>query len=267
MNPSDLVSAKHSTASFRHTSHFAAVLILATSLGGCQTEALSRSYSVDPTTGSVEAPKMPASLAASETTPEPAETEASEKKDDVVEQYVAPKPGTRFTWRNNWESLPPRITYRVDEPVTIGGREYVKLTAVEGMGEELHAYYDAQNYSLKGYRDSQNKAVVTYKPVEQRYRFPLKPGDRWITEWRSKDHRKDKVQSGGGVVRVIGFEELSLPAGRYRTVKLSMPLPRGMANMRHFIWFSPKLGVTVKEQVTNGRLNWTQLLESVEMPG
>jgi hypothetical protein len=32
------------------------------------------------------------------------------------------------------------------------------------------------------------------------------------------------------------------------------------------VWFSPQLGVTVKEQIGNGSMNWTQILEKVQLP-
>lgn len=186
---------------------------------------------------------------------------------NVIDSYVPPKPGTVLTWRNNWSTLPPVISYKVAGIVKAGDKEYVKLTSVAGLGETVNAYYDTSNFALKGYRDARDKAMLTFKPVEERYRFPLQPGDKWVTQWKSFDHRKKAETSGGGVVEVIGFEMLKLPAGTFRTVKVKMPTPPGMpAGMRHYLWFAPDLGVTVKEQIGNGSMNWSQVLEKVQYP-
>jgi len=186
---------------------------------------------------------------------------------DVIERYVPPKTGTILTWRNNWSTLPPVISYKVAGLVDAGGKQYLKMTSVGGLSETVNAYYDTSNFALKGYRDAKDKAMVTFKPVEERYRFPLKPGDKWVTAWKSYDHRKKQETGGGGMVQVMGIETIKLPAGTFRAVKVKMPvgpdLPRGM---QHYLWFSPQLGVTIKEQIGNGSMNWTQVLEKIQLP-
>lgn len=230
-------------------------------IAGCQ----GMSGTLNPEDEEIPAPTIVGSIASADPDDAPDPEPAGER--DAVDTYIPPEPGTILTWRNNWKSLPPKISYRVEKPVSIGGKLHVKLASVAGLEQTTYAYYDAENFNLKGYRDAGDRALVTYKPVEQRYRFPLKPGEQWVTSWKSKDHRKGDVQSGGGIVHVIGFEELKLPAGQFRTVKVRMPLPPEMRRMRHYIWFAPELGVTVKEQISDGRLNWTQVLEEVKLPG
>ena len=185
----------------------------------------------------------------------------------AVVRYEPPETGTVFTWRNNWSSLPPLISYRIDGLVEAGDRQYLRMTAVSGLNEQISAWYDTSGFALKGYRDESEKAIVTYKPVEERYRFPMRPGDKWVTSWRSFDHRKRSETSGGGIVQVVGFEMLDLPAGRFRAMKVRLPSAPGMpAGMIHHVWFAPELGVTVKEQIGNGSMNWTQILERIERP-
>ena len=186
---------------------------------------------------------------------------------DTIAAYVPPQPGVVLHFRNNWATLPAQTTFRVDPPAKIGDKEYVRLTAIGAKGETLHGYYDASNYALKGYRDDKDAAVITYKPVEERYRFPMRPGDKWLSQWRSISHRDKKISEGGGVVQVVRMETVDLPAGKFRAMKVRLPLPANeFPGMSHFIWFSPKLGVTIKEEITNGRINWTQVLEKVELP-
>lgn len=186
---------------------------------------------------------------------------------NTITSYVAPKAGTVFTWRNNWANLPEIISYKVSGTLNVGGHEYLKLTSIKGFKSTTHAYYSTQDFSLKGYRDAKDKALVTYKPVEKRYQFPMAPGNKWLTQWRSLDHKTERVTAGGGVVHVIRMETLELPAGKFKTMKVKMPVqknaPKGLT---HHAWFSPELGITVKEQIGGGVLNWTQVLEKVEYP-
>ncbi|MGI9350246.1 MAG: hypothetical protein ACR2O3_01680 [Rhizobiaceae bacterium] len=192
---------------------------------------------------------------------------SKETSRDYVSKYVPPRPGTVFTWRNNWANLPEIISYRVAGTVNAGDSEYLKFTSVKGFKSTTHAYYNAKDYSLKGYRDRKDKAIVTYKPVEQRYKFPMAPGDKWLTQWKSLDHKTDRITVGGGVVHAIRMETLNLPFGKIRAMKVKMPVqksaPKGIT---HYAWFSPELGVTVKEEIGGGILNWSQVLERVEFP-
>ena len=186
-------------------------------------------------------------------------------KDGVITRYQPPEKGTVFTWRNNWSTLPPVISYVADGTFSMGERTYVRFKSVKGMEQTTFAYYDAGNFSLKGYRDAKDKALTTFKPAEERYRFPMKAGDKWVMQWKMKDHGSGKVSEGGGVVTVIGIEELKLPAGVFQTMKVKLPTPPNLpSQMTHYVWYSPELGVTVKEQIGNGKMTWSQILEKVE---
>jgi hypothetical protein len=205
---------------------------------------------------------------------DPVSTAAIEKKtalgqvEKLFFEYKAPPKGARFTWRSNWASMPPLVVYEVQGLVMRGGTEYVSLKSVKGLAETTYAFYDTENFSLKGYRDGDDEALTTFKPVEQRYSFPLEKGKQWISKWKMMDHKTGKVTSGGGVFQVVALELLKLPAGNFQTAKIKLPvapgLPRGMT---HYVWFAPKLGITVREQIGNGQMNWTQVLEKVELPG
>jgi len=185
----------------------------------------------------------------------------------VITSYSPPAKGTVFTWRNNWEQLPTIISYRVAGTLKKGNTEYLKLTSVKGFKNTIHAYYDTRNFALKGYRDASDKALVTYKPMEQRYRFPMKPGDQWVTSWNSIQHDTKAVSKGGGVVKVEAFETIKTPAGSFETLRVRMPIQSGAPKgMTHHIWFAPKLGITVKEKIGGGMLNWTQILDRVDAP-
>lgn len=186
-------------------------------------------------------------------------------KNGVITRYQPPGKGTVFTWRNNWSTLPPVISYVADGTLSRGDTTYVRFKSVKGLEQTTFAYYDTGSFSLKGYRDSADKALTTFKPAEERYRFPMKAGDKWVMQWKMKDHVSGKISQGGGVVTVIGMERLKLPAGTYEAMKVKLPTPTGLPRqMTHYVWFAPALGVTVKEQIGNGKMTWSQILEKVE---
>ena len=64
----------------------------------------------------------------------------------------------------------------------------------------------------------------------------------------------------------IQFEfRIGLNASMIRTLNIKLPSPPDMPRgMTHYVWFAPDLGVTVKEQIGNGAMNWTQILEKVQ---
>lgn len=234
-------------------------------LSACQS-----AKTVEGSTASVDVPTNSTTAEASledALSPAPAETTSETKQEAFAEKYNPPKRGTVFTYRNNWASLPKVIAYKVSGIERVGSKKYVKFTSVQGLQNTVHAYYDTESYSLKGYRNAAGAALVTYQPVEKRYQFPLKPGAKWITHWRSKDHKTDTINRGGGIVRVEGIQRLELPSGVHRVVKVRLPLPNNSPRgMTHYLWFSPKLGVTVKEEIRGTNMNWTQILESVKFP-
>jgi hypothetical protein len=234
-------------------------------LSGCQTNQGAVADGIKPPASATQN-----SASAAEQAPEGVDTQTvtAAVPAEAVSTYVPPKPGTVLTFRNNWATLPPVIRYRIDGVVTAGESSYVKMTSTGGLKEPVSAFYDTSNYGFKGYRGPDGKPLLTYKPVEERYRFPMKAGDQWITQWKSFDHRKQAQTNGGGVVKVVGMETVEVPAGRFRAMKVRLPVARDMpAGMTHHVWFAPELGVTVKEHIGNGSLNWTQVLEKVETPG
>ena len=185
----------------------------------------------------------------------------------TVLSYTPPQIGTVFTWQNNWANLPKTISYKVTDIKNLGPKEYVVFTSVKGFKSKTKAYYDTTNFALKGYRDAEGKALVTYKPVEQRYRFPMKPGDKWVTNWKSLDHKTNNVTAGGGVVQVVAYERLKLPSGEFDTLKVRMPVQkRAPKGLKHYVWFAPKLGITVKETIGGGNFHWSQVLSKVSYP-
>lgn len=200
----------------------------------------------------------------------PAETSGATDKTTnktVINSYRPPKVGTIFGWRNNWASLEPKLIYRVASVNDrFSGKPAMRFDAIEGTGRGAKTYFDLQNSNLVGHKDKSGNPLVTYQKVENRLKFPMRPGDKWVANWKYLDHKSNKTQNGGGIVNVIGVEMLSTDAGRFKTMKIRLPLPASAGRgMRHHIWYSPKLGIIVREQISNNTFSWVKVIERVEL--
>lgn len=247
----------------RRFQYFAPALLL--SLVACQNANVSEAMKPESFAGS-------RNLVSSEVTGsiKPIETSGASKSNAskiVINSYRPPKVGTVFGWRNNWASLEPKLVYRVASiNDKFGDRPVMRFEAIEGTGRGAKTYFDLQNSNLVGHKDKSGNPLVSYQKVENRLKFPMRPGDKWVANWKYIDHKANRIQKGGGVVHVIGVEMLSTDAGRFKTMKIRLPLPPSAGHgMRHHIWYSPKLGVIVREQISNSTFSWVKVIDRVEL--
>ena len=64
-----------------------------------------------------------------------------------------------------------------------------------------------------------NGVPVVFDPVDRVYRYPLEPGARWDT--RAREVRPSHAVDVDSTVTVVGWEEVVVPAGRFRALKIS----------------------------------------------
>ena len=188
---------------------------------------------------------------------------------NIISGYRAPRVGTVFYWKNNWNSLPKRLVHKVTSVnAEFSGKPAIQMNAIEDTGNGTQTFYDVKTANLLGHKDKNGKPVVIFPQVEERLRFPMKPGDKWVTNWKSIDKSEQRTTKGGGVVKVIGVESLPIAGKKLKTMKISLPLPRELGRtLKHHIWYSPKFGVVVREQISNNTFVWLKELENVKFPG
>jgi uncharacterized caspase-like protein len=99
----------------------------------------------------------------------------------------------------------------------------------------------------------ERNGAVVHDPVEAVYRFPLEPGARW--DAKSRELRGSQVVQDDSTITVNGWEDLTVPAGKFRALKVSKvstrrvePFPGQMLTAKRVssYWYVPALHAMAK---------------------
>jgi hypothetical protein len=95
-----------------------------------------------------------------------------------------------------------------------------------------------------------------FEPPLIRYKYPLTGGERWSQRMRDLD--RTDVTPWGGIdrsVHVGGYEKVTVPAGTFDAIRLMVYMRlddetfwRYPTDCTYTLWYSPALGVTVREE-------------------
>lgn len=89
-----------------------------------------------------------------------------------------------------------------------------------------------------------------YEPAKQYLQNPLVPGFKW--EWKGKDYTQTDVTESS---EVIGFEKVSVPAGKFRAMKVVSKVTGGAAVMNKTFWYADGVGL-VKTTTEAGEIKY-----------
>ena len=89
-----------------------------------------------------------------------------------------------------------------------------------------------------------------YEPPKQYLQNPLVPKFKW--EWRGKDYTNTEVTESS---EVIGFENVSVPAGKFRAMKIVSKVTGGAAVMTKTYWYADGVGL-VKTTTDAGEIKY-----------
>jgi len=156
------------------------------------------------------------------------------------------KAGDRWTYRRmNYERNQAQDTYEVH--VTFAARDAIHAVITEKDGRESDATYTSEWNEVVAPRGRVN---VRDKGELQ---FPLRTGATYAIEWTLEEPRR---QMGSGRhkrnVKVVGWEEVTVPAGRFRALKVQSegnfwPFGSGyVGTVRDVFWYVPEVKRWVK---------------------
>jgi hypothetical protein len=89
-----------------------------------------------------------------------------------------------------------------------------------------------------------------YEPPKQYLQNPLVPGFKWA--WKGKDYTQTDVTESS---QVIGFENVSVAAGKFRAMKITSKVTGGVAVMNKTYWYADGVGL-VKTTTDGGEIKY-----------
>jgi hypothetical protein len=158
-----------------------------------------------------------------------------------VERYVAPPVGT--TWESerhdtgSYGSGSARVPGKRGER-TWQGAQVITFDISVGT---IFAQPDGSWLGIfKG-----DTPIVTFDPP-QNWQYPLEVGKTWTREQRITIHAAKRTIPYLLTQKVEAYEEAIVPAGSFKTFKVSTVTSLGEENL---VWFSPELGIFVKQSL------------------
>jgi hypothetical protein len=160
-----------------------------------------------------------------------------------LERYVAPPVGT------TWERMQTDTgSYGSNIAKSVGTRgermwQGAKVITFELANCTVIAQQDGAWLGIfKG-----DTPIFTFDPP-QNWQYPLEVGKTWSREQRMTIHAAKRTIAYKLTQKVEAIEDVTVPAGTFRTFKVSTTTSLGDENL---VWFSPELGIFVK--VSNRR--------------
>lgn len=157
--------------------------------------------------------------------------------------YYPLKPGTKWHYRVTVGGRTGAVACRIAKVETIDGQPLARLETV--VGEKSVASEHLRTDAKGIYRHRAN-GLEPVPPI-QLLRYPVKDGDRWESEF-SVGEEKGKL-----AVVVIGKEEVEVPAGKYKAVKVEVNTDSGGQKISTTYWFADGVGIVKQRSDLGGR--------------
>jgi hypothetical protein len=87
--------------------------------------------------------------------------------------------------------------------------------------------------------------IMTWDPPLN-WPWPIEVGKTWTREQRVTFHAAKRTASYSLTQKVEAYEDVTVPAGTFKTFKVSSESSQGEQNL---FWFSPELGIFVKQSL------------------
>lgn len=166
-----------------------------------------------------------------------------------------------------------RWTYRGTNMITPGTHEYetrvsfidakviLMVSTIKNDGKEVDSSSTPELNFLTAH------SGLMFRPHSGLFRFPLRVGDQHEVRYEQLRPRVNTVESSTtGSVKVVGWESVEVPAGKFRAVKLELdsmvkPLDGSRAFPRQLsVWYAPEVRRWVKLQGETPRNKFSEEL-------
>jgi hypothetical protein len=155
------------------------------------------------------------------------------------------KPGDSWTYRRVDHIDGQKSVQKLE--VTFANDRAIHLVQTNARGDkETDVSMTAEWNTVSSARD------VIFEPHTGLFRFPLRAGDSWKSTYTAKFARQDYEVRHERTVTVAGWEEVRVPAGNFRALKIVSEgaLQRsdrpGPGRAREVVWYVPEVKRLVK---------------------
>lgn len=173
------------------------------------------------------------------------------------------KAGDRWSYRRV-DHETGKVLGRGEQEVTFANDRVIQLVQKNPNGQEIDVTATAE-WNLVS-----NANSGVFYPHNGVLRFPLRPGDSWHSDYEVKFPRRGAFDvKHDRVVKVVGWEDVQVPAGRFRALKVVSEgsfqrLDRSLAGTASdTVWYVPEVKRYVKwtfeSRGYRGRIEWWTL--------
>jgi hypothetical protein len=168
--------------------------------------------------------------------------------------------GDRWTYRS--VNLPGPGTHEIENQVTFSdGKSILVVSSFKGGDREIDTSWTAEWNAVKPLGE------IVFRPDSGVFRFPLRVGDRYDVSYELLRPQRSEVDSTTtGTVAIVGWEEVEVPAGRFRALRLEMDTlvrptgrPKGFQRKLTY-WYVPDVRRWVKSRITTPQLDASEEL-------
>ena len=173
----------------------------------------------------------------------------SQSKSETTADFFPLRVGDTWTYRNRESG---GYTWKVlnEEPHEGEAVRYV-VEFLSGV-KILNTFSKANGWVLfhnENYTEHEGLQAI-YDPPKQYLPNPLVVGQKW--EWRGKDPTQVERHE---VNRVVGVETVTVPAGKFRAMKVVSEVTNGGTSMTKTAWYADGVGL-VKTETSGGQLKY-----------
>jgi hypothetical protein len=175
------------------------------------------------------------------------------------------KPGDTWTYRrvDLWTNKP---TATVETAVTFANEKVIQTT-VRIAGQGLGVEGESDSTQTAEWNQVSSSTGSVFYPHTGIFKFPMQVGSSWDAKYEWKNPRQGAAHAiHDRKVRVVGWEEVVVPAGKFRALRIESEgsyQRTDMANSgtaKDIMWYAPEVKRFVKwtyeDASFRGRFNW-----------
>ena len=174
----------------------------------------------------------------------------AEKSKSSAVVYFPLRVGDSWTYRNTSGDGEYSLKVLSEEEQPDGSSRYqVEMLS----GVKIHSWFSKNSrwVLMHGERYPEHEGLeVKYEPPKQYLQNPLIADSKW--EWKGKDYTETERSENH---HVIGFEKVTVPAGKFRAMKVISEVSGGGAPMTKTEWYADGVGL-IKSTTESGQTKY-----------